>query len=121
MRIEKPEESGHEGKLSSIYDKSIKALVDFGISLEDAYDIIHKTNKRFYQKVAPDIILRATEKAVNRISAKENRLLSHAEAQEIFDKMTTEIVKQFRSDPKKKEKTIYKGPGEVELKESSNN
>ena len=119
MPIEK-QEMDHEQKLPAIYDRSIKVMTDGGVSLDEAYALIEGAHEKFHQEIEPQIIARAIVQAVQDIP-RDGSQLNNEDIQKIASRISLEIQKQFASDPGREEKTIYKGPGGIELKESSNN
>jgi Glu-tRNA(Gln) amidotransferase subunit E-like FAD-binding protein len=119
MPIEKQEIDRVE-KLPAIYDKSIKVMTDGGLSLDEAYSMVESAHEKFHQKVEPQIIARAIVQAI-RDMPRDGSQLNDEDIQKIASRISFEIQRQFVSDPKKEEKTIYRGPGGIELKENSNN
>ena len=120
MPIENTEEINGEKELSSIYDRTIKILGEGGIDPEEAYRIIEKLHEEFHGRVKSDIIEQAAERAVNESKnlKKEDilKVLGNAAA-----RVRREINRSLKSEPDKEERIIYRGPGGVEIKESSNN
>lgn len=110
----------HEEKLPAIYDRSIKVMTDGGISLNEAYALIESTHEKFHQEVKPQIIARAIVQTIQDMP-RDGSQLNDEDIQKIASRISFEIQKQFVSDPEREEKTIYRGPGGIELKESSNN
>ena len=119
MPIEK-QEIDPEEKLPAIYDRSIKVMTDGGVSFDEACSMIERTHEKFHQEVEPQIIARAIVQTIQNMPRDRLRL-NDENVQKIASRISFEIQKQFASDPKREEKTIYRGPGGIELKESSNN
>ena len=113
-------EIDHEEKLPAIYDRSIKVMTDGGVSFDEACSMVESAHEKFHQEVEPQIIARAIVQAVQDMP-RDGSQLNNEDIQKIASRISLEIQKQFASDPGREEKTIYKGPGGIELKESSNN
>jgi len=120
MPIEKHKETDQEEKLPAIYDRSIRAMTDGGMSSDEAYELIENAHKKFHQEVEPQIIARAIVQVLQNMP-RSGADLDDEDIQRIASKISFEIQRQFVSDPEKEEKTIYRSPGGIELKESSNN
>lgn len=108
-----------EGRLPAIFDKSIKILVDGGIDHQDAKEIIAKCREKFRLNTMPAMIEKALKTEIQKRLDENN--FSVEDIQDMASKISSEIQSQFVGDPTREEKTIYRGPGGIELKESSNN
>jgi len=109
-----------EGKLPTIYDRSIKVMTDGGVSFDEACSMIEKTHEKFHREVEPQIIARAIVQTIQDMP-RDGSQLNDEDIQKIASRISFEIQRQFASDPKKEEKTIFRGSGGIDLKESSNN
>jgi hypothetical protein len=122
MTIEKAkdyEKMVDEGQLPAIFDESIKILVDGGIDPRDAKVIIAKCQEKFRLKIIPEMIEKALIAEIH--SRLDENNFSIEDIESMASKISFEIQRQFVSDQKNEEKTVYKGPGGIELKESSYN
>lgn len=119
MLIEKQEIDPDEN-LPAIYDRSIRILADGGVDLQQAYEIIEKCHNRFHTEVKPKIIEQALFRVLDELCNTPGVRLA-GKIDMIMAKTQFEIERSFVSEPDKEERTIYRGPGGVELKESSHN
>ena len=119
MPIEK-QDIDQEGQLPSIYNRSIKILTEGGVNIQQAYEIIERCHDRFHKEAKPKIIEQALFRVLDELCNTPGVKLA-GKIDAILAKTQFEIERSFVSSPDAEEKTIYRGPGGVELKESSNN
>jgi len=113
-RREKPESELNE------YADVKNILIDGGVNIQDADEIIRQCHEKFHREIKPKILEEAVQKALEDL-CKIPGVKVGDKIDAVIEKTVFEVEKSFVGDPEKEEKTIYRGPGGIELKENSNN